>query len=218
MESESSAKSLLSLFSSSKLASFTPTPERNFYKSSTEPTSVHRAAGDRDEIERPRKKRRHSKGSSEWTHAELCALETYRSLAKENEINDGLRDVLLPNRTASEIEAGLAKLDDSARARKGSKLHELEKQESDALIEEERIKAVERDKEVERAKSGLDSVLGLSRSSEQAKDIIAMKDNEKEKGEDIKVSLDHILGLSVESDTERRKRHLDETLGLTAGD
>src|SRR5271154_877544 len=96
MESDSSAKNLLSLFSSSDLTTFAPVTSRNFYKTSPPPTA---SSPDEDDPpdEPPRKRRRRSFG--EWTNAELRALETYRNLKKGDDLDNSLRDVLLPNRT-----------------------------------------------------------------------------------------------------------------------
>src|SRR5271167_375994 len=110
MESNSTAKSLLSLFSSSKLMTFTPPTSREFYKK-TPPSNASQANSSSDHDPPPqRKKRRRSANVGEWTCAEIRALESYRNLMKGEDIDNGLRDVLLPNRTEKEIKLQLVRI------------------------------------------------------------------------------------------------------------
>lgn len=215
MESDSSAKSLLSLFSSSKLATFTNVPQRSFYQSSPDNTGdASSNPVNQADTEPPPKRRCRSKNAEEWTKGELRALETFRNLYKGGEIDSGLRDVLLPSRTAEEIKFQLSKLGDNPRQRRKSKLEALEKEEAAAFDEEERQRAEEKNKQVQRAKTGLDNILRLSNVAVDA-DGDSAQDTEPAKVEDVKASLDQILGLAGESEQERRKRELDELLGLT---
>jgi hypothetical protein len=209
MESDSSAKSLLSLFSTSNLKTFDPETTRNFYKSTPPPTASTDDAS--PEHDRPRKKRRPS-GNVEWTCAEIRALETYKSLAKGEEIDSGLREVLLPNRTDVAVQRQLARVENTIRERRGSKLKELQKEENILFVEEEKVKMVEMEKDRKRRREGMDDLLGLDDDRTQAG---GLENKEAWAGnEDAKVSLDQALGLFEESEEQRRRREFDAALGL----
>jgi len=206
MESDSSAKNLLSLFSSSDLTTFAPVTSRNFYKTSPPPTA---SSPDEDDPpdEPPRKRRRRSFG--EWTNAELRALETYRNLKKGDDLDNSLRDVLLPNRTPEEVKLKLLRIEKSRQERRGSKLLDL-KREEDELFEEEKKRVVDIEKDYDRRRKGMDEILGLGGERNEEK-----VDEVKHEGRDVKASLDEALGLVKDSVDKQEKRELDEALGLT---
>src|SRR5271167_3197475 len=135
MESDSSAKSLLSLFSSSKLTAFIPPTSRNFYKTTPPPNLSEDPSPDHEPPPRRKRRRRHHR-SSEWTCAEIRALETYRNLMNgEDDVADGLRDILLPNRTAQEVKLQLVRIEETIREkRRGSKLLELQEEENELFV------------------------------------------------------------------------------------
>jgi hypothetical protein len=210
MESNSSAKSLLNLFSSSNLQSFAPATSRTFYTTSA-PGASKEEEGDGAPTEQPKKRRRLSGNVGEWTPAEMRALETYRSISERDSVGGELRDVLLPNRTEQEITVQLRKLKDHSGKSKRTKLQELEKEESEEL-----------EKANERRKKNLDELLDRSNEIGDAGPIqVADKDGEKEHTEEksdvtsVKASLDQVLGLAQETEEQKRKRALDEALGLT---
>jgi hypothetical protein len=216
MESESSFKSICSLFSSSKLESFSTVHQRSFRQSATHTdknSDVSNAVDEGKPDEPSRKRRRRSNNSEEWTKSELRALETYRNLHKGGD-DKGLREILLPNRTLEEINAQLLRLDESARGRRKSKLEELEREETAAFDEEVKLRVEEKDRDIQRAKNGLDSILGLSSTS--GAPVVAGEEKRivKEEVENVKASMDQILGLAVETEQERKKRELDQLLGL----
>lgn len=220
MESDSSAHSLLSLFSSSNLTTFTPQTSRNFYKTNSPPptTSPASAAHDDPSPDRPRKRRRRSPNAGEWTCAEIRALDSYRNLLKnDQDINGGLRDVLLPNRTEEEVRFQLARIERTKRdKRRGSRLENLAKIESEEFERDEKVRVEEMEDDYKRRRKGLDDILGLEIKHEE--ENLAVDDWRtplvKIEGRDVKSSLDQILGLSRESEEARRKRELDEALGL----
>lgn len=221
MESQSSAKSLLSLFSKSDLSTFTPMTSRDFYKTSP-PPNASTVTEDQvsPEHDRPRKKRRRSGNPSEWTCIEIRALETYRNLSKKGEFDDGLRDVLLPNRTNEEVQAQLARVENTIRKKRASrKLEDLEKEESELFVLEERHRMEEMVKDIKQRRLGLDNVLGLDELSAGNGSTYArsVRDTRESKYDtDVKSSLDQALGLGLveESAEQRLKRELDEALGL----
>lgn len=58
--------------------------------------------------------------SREWRCAEIHALETYWNLVVQgNDIDESLRDVLLPNQTNEEVKLGLVQLEKTIRERRG---------------------------------------------------------------------------------------------------
>src|SRR5579859_1166389 len=131
MESDSSAKHLLSLFSSSKLESFSAqSSSRTFYQPSP-PTITPDDNTPEQHVQEPaRKRRRRSNHAGEWKCAEFRALQTYRNLsASREEIDDSLRDVLLPNRTNEEVKLQLVRIEETIKERRGTKLSQLEKEE-----------------------------------------------------------------------------------------
>jgi hypothetical protein len=215
METQSSAKSLLSLFSTSNLNTFTPITSRDFYKTSPPPNASTRPVTEEvspEHHDRPRKKRRRSTNPADWTCAEIRALETYRNLSNGDEIDDGLRDVLLPSRTNEEVKAQLARIELTIRERRGSKLQELEREENELFVEEERVRIGEMEEDVKRRRMGMDEILGLDDGPGNQRPVSAYV--ETRTGDDIKNSLDQVLGLIGESEEQRRKRELDEALGL----
>src|SRR5271170_4069473 len=218
MESDSSAQSLLSLFSSSKLMTFTKPTSRNFYKTTSPPPTT--ASPDDPSPDRPRKRRRRSANAGEWTCAEIRALDSYRNLHRNDEdINAGLKDVLLPNRTEEEVRLQLARIERTKREkRRGSKLEDLENIEKEEFERDEKVRVEEMEEDYKRRRKGLDDILGLEVKKEQKEEDVAVGDwrelTVKSEGHDVKSSLDQVLGLSGEYEEQRRKRELDEALGL----
>jgi hypothetical protein len=162
----------------------------------------------------PKKRRRRSGNAGGWSQAEMRALETYRSIIEQDNVGPELRDILLPNRTKEEINAQLEKLRDTTGRAKRTKLLRLEKEE-----------AKEFEKENERWKKELDKILGLGNvtQDEGPNDHAGIVQINKE-GESVAVerhgassarALDQALGLVKETEAEKRKRELDEALGLT---
>ena len=211
MESGSSATSLLSLFSSSKLTTFTIPTSRNFYKTTPPPNASSDDPSLNQDAHPPRKKRRRRRRrrSNEWTCAEIRSLETYRKLMKgEDDIDDGLRSVLLPNRSAKEVKLQMVRINETVREkRRGSKLLEFQEEENERFVVEEKERVIDMEKDYKRRRRGMDDILGLTAVS---------SDLTQEGGEDkiVKGSLDQGLGLMEETVEQRRKRELDEALGL----
>lgn len=221
MESESSAKHILSLFSSSNLGTFDPSSSsRTFYDAS--PPTITADATPEHAQEPPRKRRRRFTQAGEWTCAEIRALETYRNLVVQgDDIDDSLRDVLLPNRTNEEVKLQLVRLERTIKERRGSRLTELEKQENELYKEEERARVVEMEKDIQRRKKGLDDILGLVAYSgeHEDQDRSFTDDTRTREKEDARDSLDRVLDIaqaegSGETHEQRKKRELDEALGL----
>jgi hypothetical protein len=132
-----------------------------------------------------------------------------------------LRDVLLPNRTNEEVKLQLVRIERTIKERRGSKLLELEKEERELFKEEEKVRVVEMEKDIQRRKRGLDDVLGLDSYSGDHEDngLAFLSETQTRHKEDPKESLDRVLGLGAveqpgETDEQRRKRELDEALGL----
>jgi len=75
----------------------------------------------------------------------------------------------------------------------------------------------EMEEDYKRRRKGLDDILGLEVKNEQ-EDGVAIDDwreaTVKIESHDVKSLLDQVLGLSGESEEQRRKRELDEALGL----
>ena len=218
MESDSSARSLLSLFSSSKLTTFTPPTSRNFYVT-TPPASASTAQEDASvEGGRPRKKRRRVMNAGQWTCAEIRALETYRNLKKGGDMDVELRNVLLPNRSAEEIRLQLARVEKTIQERRRTRLRELQEAENTEFAEEQKARAIEREKDFQRRRTGLDQHLGLGvLPSEVAIEDVESRAPVKQEDEIVRASLDQALGLVEESADQRRRRELEEALGLYRG-
>jgi hypothetical protein len=220
MESESSAKSLLSLFSSSKLSAFTPPTSRDFYGTTPPPCNTSQANPSLDHDPPPqRKKRRRSANIGEWTCAEIRALESYRNLMKGEDIDNGLREVLLPNRTEGEVKLQLDRIEKKMKEKRGSKLLELRTEEDELFVVEEIQRAVEMEKDYKRRRNELDDILGLAERNRdttvgEREDEIGSRATESHESRSVKATLDKVLGLVEESQEERRKRELDEALGL----
>ena len=214
MESDSSAQSLLSLFSTSKLKTFTPPTSRTFYETNSPPPPTIPPTSSSDQS---RKRLRPSANAGEWTSAEIRALDSYRNLIMNDEdINGGLKDVLLPNRTEEEVRLKLASTKRTGRVKRmGSKLEDLEKSEREQFEKEEKVRLDEMEDDYMRRRNGLDAVLGLSVKMETE---VVDDDQEdpifKMESKDVKSTLDQVLGLSGESEEHRRKQRLDEALGL----
>jgi hypothetical protein len=215
MESDSSAKSFLNLFSSSNLKSFAPATSRTFYTPSA-PSASNEEVDEGAPTEQPKKRRRLSGNVGEWTPAEMRALETYRSISERDDVGGELRDIMLPHRTEQEINVQLRKLKDQSGKSKRTKLQQLEKDELEEL-----------EKANERRKKNLDELLDRGNGIEDAGPIGSAQEEGKN-GEDehteekrdvasVKASLDHVLGLTPETEEEKRKRALDDALGLTWG-
>src|SRR5271170_5043472 len=215
MESDSSAQSLLSLFSSSKLMTFTKPTSRNFYKTDSPPPAT--PTPDDPSPDRPRKRRRRSANAGEWTCAEIRALDSYRNLLRnDQDINAGLKDVLLPNRTEEEVRLQLARIERTKRdKRRGSKLEDLVKIEKEEFDKDEKVRVEEMEEDYKRRRKGLDDILGLEGKKREDVTVDDWRElTVKIEGHDVKSSLDQVLGLSGESEEQRRKRELDEALGL----
>jgi hypothetical protein len=215
MESDSSAQSLLSLFSSSKLMTFTKPTSRNFYKTTSPPPTTD--APDDPSPDRPRKRRRRSANLGEWTCAEIRALDSYRNLLRnDQDINAGLKDVLLPNRTEEEVRLQLARIERTKRDKtSGSKLEDLVKIEKEEFDKDEKVRVEEMEEDYKRRRKGLDDILGLEGKKQEEVAVDDWRElTVKIEGRDVKSSLDQVLGLSGESEEHRRKRELDEALGL----
>ena len=134
------------------------------------------------------------------------------------EFGNGLRDVLLPNRTDEEIKLQLVRIENTICERRGSKLQELQKLENKQFAVEEKARAIVMEEDYKRRRSGMDDILGLA---ERKEDSTVTEEGEIDKrvpsrseGEYVKATLDHVLGLVEESEEQRRKRELDEALGL----
>jgi hypothetical protein len=215
MESDSSAKSLLNLFSSSNLKSFAPATSRTFYTTSA-PGASKGEEDDGAPTEQPKKRRRLSGNTGEWSPAEMRALETYRSISERDSVGGELRDILLPNRTEQEINVQLRKLKDHSWKSKRTKLQELEKEESEEL-----------EKANERRKKNLDDLLDRGNEVGDAGPTVSAQEEGKDRKEEhteekrdvaaVRASLDQVLGLAPETEEQKRKRALDEALGLTWG-
>jgi len=215
MESDSSAKSLLALFSSSNLKSFAPATSRAFYGTSAPASASKDGHGVEPPTEQPKKRRRRGANAGEWSQAEIRALEMYKSIIEQDNVGRELRDILLPNRTEEEITTQLRKLGGPNGKAKRSKLQELEKEEAEEF-----------EKDNELRKEELDKIFGLGRHTGDEGTADHVKngncDEEKkqlmEKGDtsSVKASLDQFLGLVPETEEkEKRKRALDQALGLT---
>ena len=218
MTSDSSARSLLSLFSSSNLTTFTPPASRNFYKT-TPPANASSDDPTHDHDRPPRKKRRRHRQSSVWTCAEIRALESYRNLMKGDDDIDGrLRDVLLPNRTVKEVKLQLARVEETIRERRGGKLLELQEEENERFVAEEKERMIEMEKDYERRRRGMDNILGLApegNESTQGETDIGKGLSREGESKHARTSLDQQdLGLIEETVEQRRRRELDEALGL----
>lgn len=147
----------------------------------------------------------------------------YRDLAGDrDEIDDYLRDLLLPHRTNEEVKLQLVRIEQTIKERRGSKLLELGKEEIELEKEEEKVRVQEMEKDIQRRKRGLDDVLGLDSYIEGKNkdgDFAFGSETQTREKEHAKQSLDRVLGLrtlkeSGETDEQRRKRELDEALGL----
>ena len=101
--------------------------------------------------------------------------------------------------------------------RRGSKLEDLAKIEREEFERDEKVRVEEMEEDYKRRRKGLDDILGLEIKRE-AEEELAVDDWRaslaKIEGQDVKSSLDQVLGLSGESEEQRRKRELDEALGL----
>ena len=214
METTSSAKSLISLFWSSNLQTFSPDPSRNLFQmpASASPTTVDDPSPD---LEIPRKRRRRNKDIGEWTCAEIRAVESFRKLKTGSELDDELRDLLLPNRTKQEVLLQLARVEKTVRERR-SKLHELQTQENAELAEMEKDRAEKLEEDNNRRRKEMDIILGLAHTRRKVADDDHKSDLQPvNRGKNtIKASLDQALGLVEESKEQRRKREIDEALGL----
>ena len=215
MESDSSAKALLNLFSSSNLKSYAPATSRIFYAAS-DPSGSKEEEGETVPMEQPKKRRRLSGTAGGWSQAEMRALETYRSIVElDGTVGGEVRDILLPNRTEEEIQVRMRKFKDQSAKLKRTRLLDLEKQESEEL-----------EREIERRKKNLDELLdrgndvwaGGPVGSAREGDTEGKEGNAENKREvtSAQTSLDKILGLMQETAEQKRKRALDEALGLTS--
>jgi hypothetical protein len=207
-----SAKSLLSLFSSSELKTFTPSTTRNFYTPT--PSSFTSPVDESPGHDRRRRKRRRIV-NTEWTCAEIRALETYKALKIGDEFDEGLRDLLLPKRSTMEVKFQLARIEDTIRKKSGRKLDELEMEENELFVKEEKIRSEEMERDVKRRRVGMDDLLGLD--DERSKlDGIQAKEARFD-ATNFKFSLDDALGLVEESEEQRTRREMDTALGLRWG-
>ena len=171
--------------------------------------------------DRPRKRRKRGANVGEWTCAEIRALDSYRTLLKTDEgINAGLKDVLLPNRTEEEVRLQLARIERTKRDKRrgSSKLEDLVKVEREQFERDEKVRMEEMEEDYKRRRKGLDDILGLEVKREEEEGDFGGDDWRtqliKVEGQDVQSSLDQVLGLSGESEEQRRKRELDQALGL----
>jgi hypothetical protein len=124
--------------------------------------------------------------------------------------------VLLPNRTEEEIRVQMGGMERTKRdKRRGPKLEDLEKLERQEFEKEDKVRVEEIEEDYKRRRRALDDILGL----DVVKREVGQEEGEwrkfvKMEGQDVKSSLDLALGLSTESEEQRRKRVLDEALGL----
>jgi len=217
MESDSSAKSLLALFSSSNLKTFAPATTSRTVYGTFGPADVSReGGGEEDPTEQPKKRRRRNANAGEWSQAEIRALETYKSVVERDNVGGELRDILLPNRSEGEINTQLRKLGGSTGKSKRTKLQELEKEEAEEF-----------EKDNEWRKEELDKILGLGmhKGEEGTADCAGNGNFDREKKQSmekhdtssVKAALDQVLGLVPEPEDEKKKRRraLDQALGLT---
>ena len=98
--------------------------------------------------------------------------------------------------------------------RRRGKLLELQKDEEDEFALAEKERAIEKDKNYKRRREEMDETLclaslGKPNGTSMEEDLSGKRGNE-----DVKVSLDLVLGLVEETVEQRRKRELDEALGL----
>ena len=129
----------------------------------------------------------------------------------EDDVDDGLRDVLLPNRTAKEVKLQLVRIEKTIREkRRGSKLLELQEEENEKFIVEEKERVIEMQKDYQRRRRGMDDILGLTTRDND----LSQEEEGKDENKIVKASLDQSLGLIEETVEQRRKRELDEALGL----
>jgi hypothetical protein len=136
---------------------------------------------------------------------------------KGEDMDSGLRDVLLPNRTEEEVRLQLARVKkNNHESRKRSKLLDLQKEESEKFVVEEQERNVQMEKDYQRRRRGMDDILGLATTEHAHNDESEIGDKlpERRKGNTVKASLDQVLGLVVESEEQRKRRELDEALGL----
>jgi len=128
----------------------------------------------------------------------------------EDDVDDGLRDVLLPNRTAKEVKLQLVRIEKTIREkRRGSRLLELQEEENEKFIVEEKERVTEMQKDYQRRRRGMDDILGLT-----TRDNDLSEGEGKDENKIVKASMDQSLGLIEETVEQRRKRELDEALGL----
>jgi hypothetical protein len=138
---------------------------------------------------------------------------------KGEDIDNGLREVLLPNRTKGEVKLQLEWIEKTMKERRGGKLLELRKDEEELFVMEEKQRAVEMEKDYKRRRSELDDILGLAERKGdttvvEREDEIGNRTTESHESKSVKETLDKVLGLVEESEEEWRKRELDEALGL----
>lgn len=209
MESDSSAKSIFSLFQSSDLKTFQPAASRPFYQPTASASSEVPHTDDH-----PRKRRKQLSTAGEWTCAEIRALETYRNLMKGTEIDATLREVLLPNRSPEEIRLQLVRVERTIRERRGTKLQDLANAEEAEFVAAEKVRVLEVQRDLKRRREGLDHVLGLIPENfmvVKEEDSMASLQRDEQQ---IRASLDQALGLAGESKEQQARRELDEALGL----
>ena len=203
MESDASARSLLSLFASSKLTTLAPQQSRDFYetKSPTNATTVSEYPRAEKEPQRKRSRRQ----NAEWTTAEMCALETYRSLMKGSDIDCGLRDLLLPNRTDEEVTSRISKLKEANRENAGRKLFDLEREETEQLLKLGKQSEIEREEDIKRRRKGMDDILGLGKV---VLELIERQTETSSESEVVEATVDTTF--SVVEEISERNRHLDD--------
>jgi hypothetical protein len=148
----SSSKSLVALFSVSRLAPLSPPSQRTFYI--PEPP----IAADRTEQPPPKKRPRNRTKlqQGEWSAGELRALESYVKVT-HGERDDALLEVLFPLRTAEDVERQISVGRTQLERVQKRKLTELEEEELERFHEEEDTKKAD----MLRKKADLDIALGL---------------------------------------------------------
>ena len=94
-------------------------------------------------------------------------------------------------------------------------MEDLVKIEKEEFDKDEKVRVEEMEEDYKRRRKGLDDILGLEGKMQEDVAVDDWRElTVKIEGHDVKSSLDQVLGLSGESEEQRRKRELDEALGL----
>jgi hypothetical protein len=107
------------------------------------------------------------------------------------------------------------RIEDTIREKSGRKLQELEMEENELFVKEEKIRSEEMERDVKRRRVGMDDLLGLDDERPKLDGIEAKE--ARFDATNFKFSLDDALGLVEESEEQRTRRELDTALGLRWG-